>query len=133
MPGPREALAENGSVFLDLVNFGDFPSILVARPPKKPFPHPTEAVPIPHTTTRALPPPTPTAAVHTRTVRGRPRAAGAERFLDMFLGLSQAFLPSHAPNFAQKSPKRGSKSPRGLGGGLGGAVGLYIRRVGGVL
>ena len=111
MPGPREALAENGSVFLDLVNFGDFPSILVARPPKKPFWHPTEAVPIPHTTTRALPPPTPTAAVHTRTGRGRPRAAGAERCLGMLPSVSQAFLPSQAPNFDQIPPKRGPKSP----------------------
>ena len=94
MPGPREALVEIGSVFLDLVNFGDFPSILVARTPEKPFRHPTEAVPIPHTTTRALPTPTPTAAVHTRTVHGRPRAAGAERFLGMLSSVSQAFLPS---------------------------------------
>ena len=92
MPGPREALAEIGSVFLDLVNFGDFPSILVARTPKKPFRHPTEAVPIPHTTTRALPTPTPTAAVHTRTVHGRPRAAGAERFLGMLPSVPHAFL-----------------------------------------
>ena len=105
-------------------NLNPIAEILLARPLKKPFRHLTGAVPIPHTTTRALPTRPSTAAVYTRTVRGRPRAAGAERFLDMFLGLSQAFLPSHAPHFAQKSPKRGSKSPRGLGGGLGGAVGL---------
>ena len=70
---------------------------MVARPPEKPFRHPTEreAVPISHTSTmRALPTPTPTAAVHTRTVRGRPRAAGAERFLGMLPSVSQAFLPS---------------------------------------
>ena len=100
-------------MFLDLVNFGDFPSILVARTPKKPFRHPTEAVPIPHTTTRALPTPTPTAAVHTRTVHGRPRAAGAERFLGMLPSVSQAFLPPKTPNFDQISPKRGPKSPHG--------------------
>ena len=111
MPGPREALAENGSVFLDLVNFGDFPSILVARPPKKPFWHPTEAVPIPHTTTRALPPPTPTAAVHTRTVRGTPRAAGATRVVpnargekpwDQQIGETQAEEKSAAHPFEQR-------------------------------
>jgi hypothetical protein len=73
--------------------------ILVARPPKKPFWHPTGAVPIPHTTTRALPTGPPTAAVHTRTVRGRPRAAGAERFLGMLSSVHQAFLPSQTPNF----------------------------------
>ena len=71
--------------------------ILVARPPKKPFRHPTGAVPIPHTTTRALPTGPPTAAVHTRMVRGRPRAAGAERSLDILSSVSQAFLPSHTP------------------------------------
>ena len=77
--------------------------ILVARPPKKPFRHPTEAVPIPHTTTRALPTPMPTAAVHIRTVRGRLRAAGAERFLVMLPSVSQAFLPPKTPNFDQIS------------------------------
>ena len=119
--------------------------ILVARPPKKPFRHPTEAVPIPHTTTRALPTPMPTAAVHIRTVRGRLRAAGAERFLVMLPSVSQAFLPPKTPNFDQISPKKGpEKPPRGAraaprartgaagihpgrpdpGGGLGGTAGL---------
>jgi hypothetical protein len=65
--------------------------------------HPSEAMPIPHTTTRALPTPMPTATVHTRTVRGRPRAAGAERFLGMLPSVSQAFLPSKTPNFGQIS------------------------------
>ena len=87
--------------------------ILLARPPKKPFWHSTGAVPIPHTTTRALPTGPPTAAVHTRTVRGRPRTAGAKRFLDMLPSVSQAFLPSQTPNFAQISPKRAPKSPHG--------------------
>ena len=87
--------------------------ILLARPPKKPFWHPTGAVPIPHTTTRALLTGPPTAAVHTRTVHGRPRAAGAERFLGMLPSVSQAFLPSQTPNFAQISPKRAPKSPHG--------------------
>jgi hypothetical protein len=87
--------------------------ILLARPPKKPFWHPTRAGPIPHTTTRALPTRPPTAAVHTRTVRGRPRAARAERFLDTLLSVSQAFLPSQTPNFAPISPKRAPKSPHG--------------------
>ena len=97
-------------------NLNPVAEILVARPPKKPFRHPTEAVPIPHTTTRALPTPTPTAAVHTRTVRGRPRAAGAERFLRALPSVSQAFLPSRTPNLAQISPKRGPKSPHeGMG------------------
>ena len=72
-----------------------------------------EAVPIPHTTTRALPTPTPTAAVHTRTVRGRPRAAGTERFLGMLPSVSQAFLPPKTPNFDQISPKRAPKSAHG--------------------
>ena len=87
--------------------------ILVARPPKKPFRHPTEAVPIPHITTRALPTPMPTATVHIRTVHGRPRAAGAERVLGMLPSVSQAFLPPKTPNFDQISPKRGPKSPHG--------------------
>jgi hypothetical protein len=118
--------------------------ILLARPSKKPFWHPTGAMPIPHTATLTLPMEPPAAAVHTRTVRGRPRAAGAERFLDTHLSVSQAFLPSHTPNFAQISPKRAPKSShRGSGGppspngahrhppgpprprrGLGGAAGL---------
>jgi hypothetical protein len=73
--------------------------ILLARPSKKPFWHPTAgAVPIPHTTPRTLPTGPPTAAVHTRTVRGRPRAAGAERFLDTNPSVPQAFLPSQTPN-----------------------------------
>ena len=75
--------------------------------------HPTGAVPIPHTTTRALLTEPPTAAVHTRTVRGRPRVAGAERFFGMLPSVSQAFLPSQTPNFAQISPKRAPKSPHG--------------------
>ena len=54
--------------------------------------HPSEAVPIPHTTTRALPTPMPTAAVHIRTVHERPRAAGAERVLVLLPRVSQAFL-----------------------------------------
>jgi hypothetical protein len=91
--------------------------ILVARPPKKPFRHPTGAVPIPHTATRALPTRPPTAAVHTRTVRGRPRAAGAERSLVMLPSVPQAFLPPQTPNFDQISPKRGPKSPHGGSGG----------------
>jgi hypothetical protein len=68
--------------------------ILLARPQKKPFWHPTGAVPISHTTTHALPMGPPTAAVHTHTVRGRPRAVGAERILGMSPSVSQAFLPS---------------------------------------
>ena len=87
--------------------------ILLARPPKKTFWHPTGAVPIPHTTTRALLTGPPTAAVHICTVRGRPRAAGAEHFLGMLPSVSQAFLPSQTPNFAQISPKRAPKSPHG--------------------
>jgi len=87
--------------------------ILLARPPKKTCWHPTGAVPIPHTTTRALLTGPPTAAVHTRTVRGRPRAAGAERFLGMLPSVSQAFLPSQTPNFGQVSPKRAPKSAHG--------------------
>ena len=125
-------------------NLNSVAEILVVRPPKKPFWHPTGAVPISHTTTRALPTPTPTAAVHTRTVRGRPRAAGAERFLGMLPSVSQAFLRSQTPKFAQISPKRAPKNPHGglgrppeperaagihpgrpdPGGGLGGAAGL---------
>jgi hypothetical protein len=75
--------------------------------------HPTGAVLIPHTTTRALPTGPPAAAVHIRTVRGRPWAAGAERSLGMLPSVSQAFLPSLTPNFAQISPKRAPKSPHG--------------------
>ena len=126
-------------------NPNSFAEISVAMPPKKPFRHPTEAVPIPHTTTRALPTPMPTAAVHIRTVRGRPRAAGAERSLVMLPSVSQAFLPPQnpkfRPNFAEKrreKPPLGARAaPRARtgaagthpgrpdpGGGLGGAAGL---------
>jgi hypothetical protein len=94
-------------------NLNSVAEILLAMPPKKPFRDPSEAVPIPHTTTRALPTQPPTAAVHTRTVRGRPWAADSERFLGMFPCVSRAFLPSHTPNFAQILPKRGPKHPRG--------------------
>jgi hypothetical protein len=87
--------------------------ILLARPPKKPCWHPTGAVPIPHTTTHTLPTGPPTAAVHTRTVHERPRAAGAERSLDTLPSVSQAFVPSQTPNFVQISPKRAPKSPHG--------------------
>jgi hypothetical protein len=58
----------------------------------------------------------PTAAVHTHMVHGKPPAAGAEHFLGVSLGVSQVFLLSQTPNFAQKSPERGPKPPWGLGG-----------------
>jgi hypothetical protein len=93
-----------------IFNLNSVAEISLARPPKKPFWHPTGAVPISHTTTRALPTGPPTAAVHTRTVRWRPQAAGAERFLGMLPSVSQALLPSQTPNFAEKSPE---KLPRG--------------------
>ena len=69
--------------------------------------HPTEAMPIPHTTTRALPTRPPTAAVHTHTVHGRPRAAGAERFLGMFLGVLKRFCGDRGrPRAALAQPAR---------------------------
>jgi hypothetical protein len=85
--------------------------------PEQPFWHPTGAVPIPHTTTRALTTGPPTAAARTCTVRGRPRAVGTERFLDMLPSISHAFVPFQTPNFAQISPKRAPKSPHGGSGG----------------
>jgi hypothetical protein len=96
--------------------------ILLAKPPKKPFWHRTGTVPIPHTTTRALPTGPPTAAVHIRTVRGTPWAVGAERFLGMLPSVSQAFVSSQTPNFAQISPKRAPKSPHGASRARGAAA-----------
>jgi hypothetical protein len=94
-------------------NLNSAAEILLAKAPKKPFWHPAGVVPIPHTITHALPTGPPSAAMHIHMIRGRPRAAGAERFLGMLPSVSHAFLPSQTPNFAQILPKIAPQSPHG--------------------
>jgi hypothetical protein len=65
-------------------------------------------VPIPHTTTRALPTRgPPTAAVHTRTAHARPGVAGAERVLNMLPGVSQPLGLRPATSSSDAAPLEG--------------------------
>jgi hypothetical protein len=66
---------------------------------------------------RALPTGPPTAAVHIRTVHGRPRAAGAERLLVMLPSISQAFLPPRPQISTKFRRKEARKAPTGGSGG----------------
>ena len=70
-------------------------------------------MPISHTTTRVLHMMLHMATVHTHIVRWSARVPIVERFLGVFLGVSQAFLPSGSPKYAEIRRKRARKAFQG--------------------
>ena len=73
----------------------------------------TRAMPLSHTTTRVLHMVLPMATVHTHMVRWSARVPVVERYLGVFLGVSQAFLPSGSPKYVEIRRKGAWKAFQG--------------------